>query len=236
MHRITDRRVGGVTRKNFRKLRELCGEETLDHVAIVATMWDQEVSDERAIAREEELKTDSLFFKNAIEKGAQMLRHNNTVESARAIVSHFMNKSTVTLRIQTELVDEKKDITQTIAGTELQAELSNLIQQHNRELQSLKEDLTKALEKKDMQAKQEIEEERAQMQSQLKKIEADKEKLSAQYREEKARANAEIRKLKAEFEAERQGRLAIEKDLETLKVKETGRRKGFVRRLGRIFH
>ncbi|KAI0766719.1 hypothetical protein BC629DRAFT_1596240 [Irpex lacteus] len=160
MHRITDRRVGGVTRKNFRKLRELCGEETLDHVAIVTTMWDQEVSDERAIAREEELKTDSLFFKNAIEKGAQMLRHNNTVESARAI-----------------LVDEKKDITQTIAGTELQAELSNLIQQHTRELQSLKEDLTKALEKKDMQAKQEIEEERAQMQSQLKKIEADKEQL-----------------------------------------------------------
>lgn len=219
-------------------LRDLCGEDTLKNVAIVTTMWDQEPSKEKCVAREQELMTDDLFFKRVIDKGAQMLRHDNSMHSARNIVSRFIANPPVTLRIQAELVDEKKDITQTAAGKDIQGELASLIEQHKRELQSLREDLMKAIEKRDLETKQELEEERADVQRELKRIEADKERLSREYREEKARADAEIRRLKAEFEAEREGRLAKEKDIDDFKkgAKEKGWRRKFASCFGRVFH
>ncbi|THH15941.1 hypothetical protein EUX98_g9380, partial [Antrodiella citrinella] len=39
LHRITDVRMGGVAKKNFRLFRKLCGDETLRSVIIATTMW-----------------------------------------------------------------------------------------------------------------------------------------------------------------------------------------------------
>ena len=39
LHRISDRRVGGVAKRNFSMFRKLCGESTLKNAVIVTTMW-----------------------------------------------------------------------------------------------------------------------------------------------------------------------------------------------------
>jgi hypothetical protein len=75
MHRISDVRMGGISTRNFKMFRQLCGESTLRNVVIVTNMWG-EVGREVGEAREAELGSDDRFFKPVLDKGAHMLRHN----------------------------------------------------------------------------------------------------------------------------------------------------------------
>jgi hypothetical protein len=56
----------------FRKLR---GESTLKNVVIMTNMWGR-VEKDVGEAREKELA--GVYFKIALEKGAQLVRHHNT--------------------------------------------------------------------------------------------------------------------------------------------------------------
>ena len=67
--------------------RELCGEKTLKNVILMTNMWGR-ASPRQEADREHQLR--DKHFKAAIEKGAQMCRHTNTPESARAIVRKIL--------------------------------------------------------------------------------------------------------------------------------------------------
>jgi hypothetical protein len=203
MHRITDRRVGGMSRRNFSMLRRLCGDDTLKNVAIVTNMWDVE-SEERGIDRERELMTDDLFFKPVLEKGAQMLRHNNTLGSAEAIVSRFIQKTPLPLLIQRELVDQHKDITHTEAAVALQGEIGVLLEKHRKELDAIRQDMERALAEKDAEARKELEQAREELQSKLKKAEEDRARLSKDYLREKREAEEKLARLKQKAQEERE--------------------------------
>lgn len=64
-------------------LRELCGDTTLKNVVLVTNMWDI-VSREVSEAHEKELSSSS--FKSALDKGARMVRHHNTAQSAHGAI------------------------------------------------------------------------------------------------------------------------------------------------------
>lgn len=103
-------------------------------------MWG-DVSEERGIARETELATTDMFFKPVLEKGARMMRHDNTKTSARNILRAIVNNRPLSLRIQREIVDEKKDISQTAAGAELNRELLLQREKHEKEMRQLREEM-----------------------------------------------------------------------------------------------
>ena len=109
MHRISDFRVGGIAVKNFRMFRQLCGDSALQNLVIVTNMWG-EVSPEKGQEREQELANNVKFFKNARDKGANMCRHDNTMESALGILRGIMRKQPVLLGIQDEMVNQSKNI------------------------------------------------------------------------------------------------------------------------------
>lgn len=121
-HRISDFRMGGILLKNFRTFRSLCGEQTLRNVVIVTNMWG-EVNPQLGEERERELSTKDDFFKPALDKGAQMMRHYNTPESAQKIVRHLLKNNPMALQIQREIVDEHRDVSQTAAAEEIEREL-----------------------------------------------------------------------------------------------------------------
>jgi hypothetical protein len=73
----------------------------------------------RQEAREAELAINNAWFKPILDKGARLSRHNNDVQSAQAIIYSIIENQPRTLRIQHELVDLGKDISQTAAGEEL---------------------------------------------------------------------------------------------------------------------
>ena len=157
LHRISDPRMGGISRRNFNMFRKLCRDETLRNVLIVTTMWglvDAQVGE----AREEELKTNDIFFKPVLDEGARMARHDNTHQCAQDLVRMIMKNRPQALRIQRELVDERKDITETLVGEELGRERAELVKKHKSELQEIQDEMREALARRDLQTKKELEE------------------------------------------------------------------------------
>ena len=216
MHRISDLRVGGIARNNFIMFRKLCGDENLRNVAIVTNMWG-EVDVHRGEAREMQLRTEPLLFQPAVAQGAQMLRHLNTLASAQAIISHFIGNHPTALRIQRELVDEGKDISQTSAGQELDRELIALLEKHKAEMDELKGDMADAIAAKDAQTKRDVEAVQQDLQAKIGQLQQDRERISREYQDEKRRADERIRVMEEKIEGERKEREARAREIESIR-------------------
>ena len=125
--------MGGIARKNFRLFRAICGDDALKRVVIATTMW-SEISEEVGLRREKELSTKEFMFKPALEMGAELVRHANSVSSAHSVVRKIVGFDPRALSIQTEMVDQHNALVGTTAGRHLKAELDATKQKHrNRE-------------------------------------------------------------------------------------------------------
>lgn len=136
MHRISDRRVGGIGRESFRLFSKICGDNPMRVVSIVTTMWEA-VTGEMGARREQELASNSVFFKDAIDKGARMVRHYNNQESARQVVMQLLGNNPTALRMQVELVEDRLDVKSTAAGKELRSQLERQIARLTEKVQTL---------------------------------------------------------------------------------------------------
>jgi len=202
IHRISDYRMGGVARKNFRLFRKLCGDDALKNVVIATNMWG-DVSEEIGSAREKELAESELFFKPALEKGAKMVRHDNTAESAKCIIQNFVESVPEVLSIQREVVDEKKSVAETAAGLDLQAELEKQLAKHRQELEGIREEMADLMELKDKTHQDEIQELTEALndvKTQLAKFEQEHQALHQERRAEKEAAEERARQLAREME------------------------------------
>ncbi|TFY58028.1 hypothetical protein EVJ58_g6669 [Rhodofomes roseus] len=156
MQRISDFRMTGISRRNFHLFRKICGEDTLKNVVIVTNMW-SEVNAERGLAREDELASDSMFFKPALDKGAKMMRHDNTYHSAVTIMLQLIPNTPTPLLLQAELIEQEKDIAQTAAGTELARDIEEQRQKYVEELSELQQEMQDAFRERDHETAEELE-------------------------------------------------------------------------------
>ena len=118
-------------------------------------MWDK-VTLEEGRAREMELRTDERFFKPTLDEGALMLRHNNTIESARDIIQKIFRNHPLPLDIQKELVEKHTPLYDTNAGRGLSEDLQESTQLFMKEVKVLKEEIADAMRESDERAKQEL--------------------------------------------------------------------------------
>ncbi|KAF9647079.1 hypothetical protein BDM02DRAFT_2812674 [Thelephora ganbajun] len=181
-HRISDDKFGGLAVKNFRMFRELCGEKTLKNVILVTNMWGR-VTSEQGADREQQLN--DKYFKAATQKGAQLCRHYNSPESARAILRKILKNQPVTLKIQRELIDEGKDIGQTGAGAELNREIREVVERYQREIKELEESMRKAMDEKDEESREELEVEKRRMQEEMEELRKDSTEMESKFEEDK---------------------------------------------------
>ena len=202
VHRISDNRFGGITGRNFNMFRKLCGESTLKNVVFVTNMWKLDSHDINE-AREKELSGN--FFKPALDKGAQIVRHYNTTESAHNIIRGIMKNRPAVLQIQRELVDEHKDVINTAAGESLNQELKELVRRHQAELREVQEEMRQALWAKDEEMRQELEEVKRVLEGKVKEIEKASEGMAADYAAEKVRMEVKMKEMEqlARLERER---------------------------------
>ena len=153
--------------RNFRMFRELCGDSTLKNVVLITNKWG-EVSSEDGQDRENKLS--SKFFKPVLDKGAQMVRHHNTVESAHDIIRMIIKNHPGVLQIQREPVDEQMAIADTAAGDVVSKEINALVRKHQMEMEKVREDMLQAMKEKDEVTRRELEEEREKMQEMMKEF------------------------------------------------------------------
>ncbi|KAF8601790.1 hypothetical protein BDV93DRAFT_558185 [Ceratobasidium sp. AG-I] len=136
LHRITDIRVGGISRRTFNVFRKLCGKESLSNVLIVTNMWSDPPT-ERELEREEELRSHLDFFQEALAKGATLVcREPKSPKSAQKIIRLLLKKQPTVMGFQRELVDEKKELSETGAGQVLTQELKLAMERHKAEMQA----------------------------------------------------------------------------------------------------
>ncbi|KAG5641212.1 hypothetical protein DXG03_005760 [Asterophora parasitica] len=181
MHRILDNRMGGISSRNFKMFRNLCGDKSLKNVVVATNMWG-EVDFQVGQAREKELASKDIFFKPVLDKGARLVRHEHTLDSARAILRSFFGQKPEALQIQQEL-DAGMDISQTSAGRELDRDLTEQIAQHRKEMQTLMEEMNEASRLRDEETRKELAEDRAKLQEEVKRIQADAKNIAAGYAE-----------------------------------------------------
>ena len=164
-------------------------------------MWkpDSQATNE---ARESELS--GKFFKLAIDKGAQMIRHHNTLESAHTILRKIVKSDPIVLQIQRELVDEGKDITNTEAGESITEELRKQIEKHKAELKEVQEEMREALDAKDKEMRQELEDVKKDLEEQIKGIEKASQTMAENYAAEKEKMEAQMREMEQEMERGRE--------------------------------
>ena len=168
---------------------ELYEDSTLRDFVLVTNMWEN-VSREDGEERERELITN---FKTALDKGAQIARHYNTVQSAHDIIRHIMKNQPDPLQIQRELVDECMGILKTAVGEAINRELNEQIQHHQAELKTVKSKMDKALREKDEETKRELEKETRKLQEHIDRTRADLKTITSRYNEERKRMEEEIR-------------------------------------------
>jgi hypothetical protein len=183
--------MSGTPVRNFTMFRKLCGDSTLRNVVIVTNMWGL-TSPQAGEAREAELMKKDFFFKPALERGARMARHENTVSSAENIIRLILNREPLPLHIQRELVDEHKEITQTRAGQEINRELNAQARKHKEEIQVLKEEMEQAANDKDEETRREREIETRRMEERMERFENDARRFVADYQREKQELEARL--------------------------------------------
>ena len=200
IHRISDERFTGISVRNFKMFRKLCGDPTLKNVILVTNMWGK-VEGSVGEAREKELA--EVYFRAALEKDAQLARHHNTTQSAHEIIRRIMKNDPAPLLIQQELVDEGKDIKRTSAGEAVNEELNAMIKRHEAEMIALRGEMRQALEEKDEWMKKELEEEARKLRLQMNKMRAETETMTSKYNEERKRMEEMMQRMQEQTRRER---------------------------------
>lgn len=136
--------------------QKLCGDDNLANVVLATTFWKTPAT---AIEeqRETQLKEDANKWQRMIERGSNVMRQDSQEASGIAIIKYLVGRrERVVLSIQHELVDQKKTIAQTAAGTEVLAELAQMKIKHEAELKKLRDDMREAIEARDHHWEEEI--------------------------------------------------------------------------------
>ncbi|KAF4613497.1 hypothetical protein D9613_007526 [Agrocybe pediades] len=215
-HRISDFRVGGVSRRNFKVFRQICGQDALANVILLTNMWGQ-VTEEVGAAREAELANEDIYFKPALDKGARMMRHDATIDSAHHILRQIINNHPLPLLIQQEIVDEDKAVDGTSAAVEVRnvmlleererfnEEMAKLQKQTEDDMKARHEEQQRLIREETERHEKEIQE--AEARSRALAEEAERHRQDAERRQEEA---AEKARQDAERMAEEHRRQAEE--------------------------
>lgn len=200
MQRISDVKVSGSARQSFKMFQELCGEEAYPNVLLVTGMWDT-VTSEVGNSREGELATKDIFFKPVLDKGATMMRHDNTRDSALAIIQNLVDKPLVVLRIQQEL-GGGVDIMQTAVYKQIRELMSELVAQRQKKLDTLMEELAEAERDGEEETEEELQEEVEAAKVELQEAQDKASRLASEYQ-------IELRKIEEKLRRRRSGSIHV---------------------------
>lgn len=177
LHRVSDVRLGGSAVRSLRVFNKLCGEGSLECVALATTFW-QHVDPKVGAEREKELCETPEFWSDLIARGSKVFRHDHEETSGKAIINHLVKQNQIAVvRVQKELIIEGKELYETEAGMEVEAELQRVKERYERQILDLRDELKEALESNDKWWTQEIMQLRAEIEAKLRENEESRRSL-----------------------------------------------------------
>ena len=173
LHRITDVRYQGSSVKTLNIFKKICGDLALKNVLLVTTRWN-EVDEAVGASREKELR--ESFWAYMLSKESTMTRFYGTRDSATAIASQLMSKSGIVLEIQKEMVDQGKTLKNTVAGSFVNEDISEMKARYEKELKDL-DALRQTLVESDRAMKRQIQQDWGREQQRLRTAQEDEQRL-----------------------------------------------------------
>jgi len=149
LHSLMNVRMEGSALRNLKMFRQLCGNEPLKNVILATSFWG-DVPQQDALRREEQLRSTPDFWGDMLDRGSTMQRLVDR-NSALRIIELLVQKPKVTLKIQHELVEDRKSLVDTAAGQEVNEELMRLQEKHKEELERVQKELREAMEERDQE-------------------------------------------------------------------------------------
>lgn len=135
---INANRVQGSERKRTRLFEKVCGPNAYGNIVIATTMWSDLESEAVGMQRMRERMREMSFWGAMVDKGAQVVKHDNTPRSARNIIQMLVNKRAIPLQMQQELIQYGGQIAQTSAGRQLDQDLGEVSARFQRDIDELK--------------------------------------------------------------------------------------------------
>ncbi|KAG8702006.1 hypothetical protein FRC08_003757 [Ceratobasidium sp. 394] len=220
LHRITDIRFSGISRRTFSLFRNLCGENSLSNVVIVTNMWSNPPTSSE-LEREAELQNHPDFFQPALEQGATLARrtHKNQ-ESAHSIIRMLIGKTATAMSIQEELVDQHKELSDTGAGQVVEQEIRMATERHREEMKQVKQEMEEAIREQDERTQKELEEWQAKAKAEEEKRAKEMESMRKGFGEEQARWKKEIEVAEENRKAAEAERRRVREELESARRRE----------------
>ncbi len=204
MHRISDPRLAGSAKRNLLMFKKLCGEKVYQSVVLATTMWGK-VTPEEGDRREKELINEPTYWGSMYKLGSKVFRYHNTRESALDLVSYIISlHRSVTLDIQDEIVNKHREIDETSAAHQLNAEIIKERKKHQAALQDMQEQMAEAIAERDEVLQQEFKEEIDALQAKISKGDEEQLKLRQTLEEVDKRKEAEFKAFKEQMRRERQ--------------------------------
>jgi hypothetical protein len=114
LHNITQTRITGSALRQLELFRRMCGDENLKHVLLVTTQWNEHFTS-RWEDHEDQLRDE--YWADMILKGAKCMRFEGTHASAASCISQLLGEQRAVLALQREIVDEKRKLSDTVAGS-----------------------------------------------------------------------------------------------------------------------
>lgn len=152
--------------------RKICGDAARTNLVLVTTMWDA-VPRELGEARVEELKADYWV---GLDAGSYC--HSGSLADAQRIVRDVLKLRPVTLGIQRELVDERKELIVTAAGYQILTGLGTLEGGYLEELNEIEKDIEQARRESDEETLQVLKVEKEKYEDRLRQLQEDKQALT----------------------------------------------------------
>lgn len=219
LHPIKDVRMEGTALSNFRAFQRLCGEDNFEHIVLCTTFWDT-VEEATGAAREKELCESPEFWAKMMGQGSRVVRIRNYAQS-KDVLTQMSRKSTVTLDIQKEMVEERRSLDDTAVGKAVNAQMAQLKAEHEAQLAKAKADAQELLRKRDEENwkrhEEQLQRHKQVQEAQVKLHEAQKAeraRLEARLHEveRKAEASTQAEKMRLEEIQAENKRLAAEKE------------------------
>lgn len=170
---IMDPRMTGSSLRNLKMFKDLCGLDPLRNVLLVTTRWGMAAkANEQALAesREEQYAANPMYWAKMIEAGARMDRFEDTQESAMRILMRLRHSDPVPLQIQSEMVDQDKQLAQTSAGITVNEEIIALEQKYKHEMAELQKEMEDARKDQDKRLEDALADARQEARDKLERV------------------------------------------------------------------
>ncbi|RFN50248.1 gtp binding domain [Fusarium flagelliforme] len=193
LHSISSNRMSGPSRFNLTLLKAICGLPIPTNLAIVTTMWPEQpdLTRKRILNdREKELASEKVYFGELIAQGADMFRHYENGHrdsrlqtiSAQRIISHLLsssgNNTSHVLRLQREIVDERKALGQTAAGLAIAEKLQKALYENKKVMKTFESETTTPLSRKNNQYALQLQTLKSDTNKSIQKAEQEQQKLA----------------------------------------------------------